>query len=129
MISRIRCTVQTQRVVVPVYFSGSSNGNRVTAPANSSLSFCTRSTSSRLCEDTWKLWGPGARYGVLLGTIQQIDATDGFCGNSSSSTSPNNRDNGSGTKFDFSATCLAVKSKCCKAIAQRVGIFDVLHVV
>ena len=91
-------------------FSSPSNGNRDTALANNSLSFCT--TSSRFGEDTWKSRGPGARYGPSLGTFRQINARAGSCGNGScgngSSTSPSNRDSASGTAFDFPATCLTV---------------------
>ena len=73
--------------------------------------------------------GPGVRYGLLLGTLRQIDARAGSCSNDSSST-PNNRDNASGTTFNFPVTCFTVKSKvlkCNSPTSKHIG--SVLHVL
>ena len=106
-------------------FAGSSNGKIDTAIENNALSLCTMPTSSRFREETWKSRGPGSRYGLSLRAFRQIDARAGSCGNGSSSTSPNNRDNASGTTFYFPATCLTVKKKIWRAIAHRVSMFEV----
>ena len=120
-IGRVLHVVQVRESLVV----GTKLCNRGTALATNSLSFCTMSTSSRFCEDTWKSRGLGARYGLSLGMFGQIDARAGSSGNGSSSTSPNNRDSASGTTFNFPATWLTVKAKFCNAIAQRVSTLDV----
>ena len=106
-------------------FAGSTNGNIDTALENNALSLCTMSTSSRFCEETWKSRGPGSRHGISLGTFRQIVTRAGSYGNGSSSTSPNNRDNASGTTFSFPATRLTVNSKFWRAIAHWVSMFEV----